>query len=77
MRADDGRAGLEQRDLVIVERLAVQAFQSVDFSEHIVAQAIPVEFAIGHVPAEFARILQVFGEVRAINEQFFWARIHG
>src|SRR3546814_7984456 len=59
LRADDRRAGLEDLDLVVVERLAIEALEPVDLAEHIVAQHIPVEPAVGHVPAELARILQI------------------
>src|SRR3546814_13183031 len=57
LRADHGRARLEHGDLVIVERLAVEALEPRDLREHIVAQPRPVEAAVGHVPAELAGAL--------------------
>src|SRR5690348_1426559 len=39
------------------------------FGEHVVAQDGPVELLRRYVPAEHGRIVQVLGEVRAIDEQ--------
>ena len=41
----------------------------VDLGEHIVAQHRPVEIAVADVPAEAARVLQILGEMRAVDEQ--------
>src|SRR3546814_10826730 len=70
LRAGDGGTRLEHGDLVVVERLAIEALEPIDLGEHIVAQHGPVELAVGHVPAEFARVVDILGEMRAVNEQF-------
>ena len=69
LRTDDGRARLEDRNLVIIERLTVETFETRHFAQHIVAQPLPVEMAIGNVPAEMPRVLQIFCKVRPIDEQ--------
>ena len=69
LRADDGRARPEDGDLVIVERLAIESLEPVDLGQHIVAQNVPVEPALGHVPAELARVVDILGKMRAIDEQ--------
>src|SRR3546814_12591172 len=69
LRADHGRARLEHGDLVIVERLAVEALEPRDLREHIVAQPRPVEAAVGHVPAELAGVVNILRAMGAIDEQ--------
>src|SRR5690606_9428221 len=70
LRADKGSARLEQRHLVIVERLAIETFKPAYLGEDIVAQPCPVKAAVRDVPAELPGIMDVFGKMRAINEQF-------
>lgn len=52
-----------------LQRLPVQAAESRHLGEHVVAQRRPVERGAGELPAEASRILQVFREVRAVDEQ--------
>jgi len=44
--------------------------EKADFREHIVAQDRPVEPLLRHVPAEHRRIVEILGEMRAVDEQF-------
>ena len=69
VRTGHGRAFGDHLDLVAAERIFVEAFEPVDLAQHIVAQRRPFEPAIGHVPAKAARVLQILGEMRAIDEQ--------
>ncbi len=68
VRPLDGRALAEDSDLVVVERLRVEPLEPVDIGEHMVAQHRPVEGEVRHIPAEAARVLDVLGEMRAIDE---------
>ena len=63
------RALVEDRDLVIGQRVGVSALEPADLRKHIVAQDRPVEALLRNVPAEHRRIVEVLGEVRAVNEQ--------
>src|SRR3546814_19996152 len=58
LRPDHGRARLEDRDLMIVERLAVEPFEPRHLGQPIVAQPPPVEGAIGPVPAKLATLVR-------------------
>ena len=69
VRPGDRRPLRDQLDLVIFKRILVEPFQPVDIVQHIVAQRRPFKAAIGDVPAEAPGILQVLGEMRAIDEQ--------
>ncbi len=68
MRAGDLGAFLEDRHLVAFERVGIGALDPLDILQHIVAQRDPVEGRILGRPAEIARVLQVFGEMRAVDE---------
>ena len=54
---------------MIGEGLGVGAFKPPDLRKHIVAQNRPVEALGRHVPTEHRGIVEVFGEMRAVNEQ--------
>src|SRR3546814_15215927 len=71
MRISDWSSDVCSADLlVVVERLTIKTLEPVDLGEHIVAQHRPVELAVGDVPAELARVVDILGEMRAVNEQF-------
>ncbi len=69
VRAGDGGAFVDDLDPVAVERVGVGTVEPVDLRQDIVAQHRPVEIAFGHVPAKAARVVQILGEMRAIDEQ--------
>src|SRR3546814_15331910 len=69
MRPGDGRPLAGDLDLIVAGRLGVETFEPRDLGEHIVAQRRPVKFAIGHLPANAPCILQILGEMRAIDEK--------
>ena len=56
-------------DIVVGQRLGVGAFEPADLGQHIVAQHRPVEALFRHVPAEHRRVVEVLGEMRAVDEQ--------
>src|SRR3546814_12801484 len=47
LRTDDGRACLEHRDLVVVERLTIKTLEPVALGEHLVAQPRTAALAVG------------------------------
>ena len=63
------RALVEDLDVVVGQRLGVGALEPADLGQHIVAQHRPVEALLRHVPAEHRRIVEVLGEMRAVDEQ--------
>ena len=66
---DDG-ALVDDLDAVAFQRLLIGAVQAIDFGQDIVAQGRPGEFAFArHLPAEAARVLQILGEMRTVDEQ--------
>ena len=69
VRAGHDRAFGDHLNLVAVECIPVEPLQPVDFAQHIVAQRRPFKAAVGDVPAKAARILQILGEMRAIDQQ--------
>ena len=68
MRAGDLGTLLEDRHLVAFERVGIGALDPLDVLQHIVAQRDPVEGRVLGRPAEIARVLQVLGEMRAVDE---------
>jgi hypothetical protein len=70
MRAGDDGALVDDLDAVVLQRLGIGAVDPVDLLQHVVAQRLPVERAlIGHLPAETLGVLQVLGEMRAVDQQ--------
>jgi hypothetical protein len=69
VRSGDGSVSFEDVDLVGLERLTIEPAETRYFREHVVAQGRPVERCAGELPAEAARVLQVFREMRAVDEQ--------
>ena len=67
--AGHGRALGDDLDLVALEYVVVDALEPLDLGEHVVAQDRPVELALADVPAEAARVLEVLGEMGAVDEQ--------
>ena len=63
------RALVEDRHVVVGERVGVGALEPADLGQHIVAQHRPVEALGRHVPAEHRGIVEVLGEMRAVDEQ--------
>src|ERR1044071_5869904 len=61
---------MEDRHTMVGQRLRVCAFQASHFCQHIVAQHGPVEALLGNVPTEHCGIVEVLGEMGAIDEQF-------
>ena len=56
-------------DLMARQGLGVGALEPPDLGQHIVAKHRPVEALLRHVPAEHRRIVEVLGEMRAIDQQ--------
>ena len=69
VRACQLGALVEDRDVVICEGLGVSALKPTDLCQNIVAQHGPVEPLFRNVPAEHGRVVEVLGEMRAIDEQ--------
>ena len=67
-----GNAGALVDDLhaVVLESVLVEAVQTIDVAKDIVAQLDPVESRVFDSPAEFLAVLQILGEMRAIDEHF-------
>ena len=57
--------------LVVAKRLAIKAFQAVDLGSNIVAQDAPIKCRTFGVPAKTLCVVQIFGEMRSINQQLF------
>ena len=55
-------------DVVILQRLGIGAFEAVDVVQDVVAQCYPVELGIFGRPAEIARVFQILGEMRAVDQ---------
>ena len=68
VRAGQRHAFVEDCDVMAFERFRIQTVQPVDVRENIVAQRDPVELGLADIPAECLRILQIFGELRTIDE---------
>ena len=71
MRTRYCRPLVEHFNLVVRESLAVKTFQSVHFGSDVVAQCGPVECGSFRVPSKTACIRQIFGKMRAIDQQLF------
>src|SRR3546814_13812206 len=69
MRPGDCRPLEDDLDIVTFERFGIGLVEPIDLAEHIVAPHRPVEFAIGHVPAEATGPVQILGALRAVDEQ--------
>ena len=69
MRPDQLRPLLDHGDLVVGQRLAINALEPGDLAQHAVAQGNPVEAGFPDRPTEFLRVLQILGEMRAVNQQ--------
>ena len=63
------RALVENLDAVIGQRVGIGLLQPPDLGQHIVAQHRPVEAAVRNVPAEHRGVVQILGEMRAVDEQ--------
>ncbi len=68
-RPDNLGALLEDLHVVVGEGLGIGPFQAADLRQDIVAQHRPVEPLGRHVPAEHRGVLEVLGEMRAIDQQ--------
>ncbi len=61
---------MENRHIMVRQRLLIQPLEAPDFGHHIVAQHRPVEGAARNIPSEHCRVVEVLSKVRAIDEQF-------
>ena len=59
----------EDLDLVAVEDVGVDALEPLDLGEHVVAQGRPVELAARRPSSRSGRVLQILGEMGAVDEQ--------
>ena len=66
--AGDGRALVEDSDVVVRQRLAVEPFQPGDVVLHQIAQPLPVEALGRDVPPELACVFKILGEMRAVDQ---------
>ena len=69
VRTGDGRALVEMLDLVVVERVRVSLLEPIDIAQHGVAQHRPFERHALDRPAVVRRVLQLLGEMRAVDEE--------
>ncbi len=66
--AGDGRAFIIDSDIMVAERLAIQAFEAADVGLYAIAQLDPVKaFALDR-PPELLGVFQILGKVGAIDE---------
>src|SRR3546814_9549262 len=68
VRIDDWSSDVCSSDLTL-ELFGIGLVEPIDLADHIGALHRPVEIAIGHVPAEAPGIVQILGEMRAVDEQ--------
>src|SRR5688572_20832110 len=69
MGPDEHRPLLDHLHAMIFQGLGVETLEPLDLAKHIVAQSRPVEVGFAGFPAEAGSILQVLGEMGAIDEQ--------
>ena len=69
MRIQHPGPGLEQFDAVAVEQAAVDRVEARDLLVLVADQRGPVEGALAHGPAEAGGVLEVVGEVGAVDQQ--------
>src|SRR5438270_3539369 len=60
---------MENRHIVICERLGVRALDTADLGEHVVAEHRPAEPLLRNVPTAHRGVLEILGKVRAVDEQ--------
>ncbi|MNO98264.1 hypothetical protein D3C76_900050 [compost metagenome] len=71
MRVDDLGVAFVQRDTAVDQQIAIDAVQSIDLAILVGNQRRPVKLRLARRPAKTLRLLEVFGEVRAVDQQFF------
>src|SRR5690606_30187280 len=71
MGVDELRACLEDLRAGILQSQAIEPFEAANFPILCGNQLFPVEACFAHLPAESGRVLEMFGELRCIDEQLF------
>ena len=69
VRAEDARMAFQQADAAVDQQIAVDAVEALDFTVLVGDQRGPVEIRLTQVPAETGGLLEVLGEVGAIDQQ--------
>ncbi len=69
VRADDGRVRLDDLDLRLAQHLDVDAVEPVELAVLGRDQLLPVELRAADVPAIAARVLELFVEMHAVDQQ--------
>ena len=68
MRAGERGALVEYLDIMVFERVGVDAVEAIDIRKNGIAQRNPVERRALDVPAELLCVLEVLGKARSIDE---------
>ncbi|CPJ49308.1 Uncharacterised protein [Bordetella pertussis] len=76
VRVDDAGVAFVQRDAAVDQQVAVDAVQAFDFAVLVGDQRGPVELRAARVPAEAGRLLEVFVEMRAVDQQLLGHAAH-
>jgi hypothetical protein len=60
---------MEDRDLMVGQRLCVGSLKPRHFSKHVVTQDCPVEPLLRHVPTEHRGVVEILCKMGAVDEQ--------
>ncbi|MNF72792.1 hypothetical protein D3C84_547750 [compost metagenome] len=71
MRIDDLRVPLMQGHAAVDQQVAINAIEAIDLAVLVGDQRRPVELRLIQAPAKTGSLLEVFGEVRTVDQQFF------
>ncbi|MNN02942.1 hypothetical protein D3C81_1156140 [compost metagenome] len=71
MRVDDLGVAFMQGHAAVDQQIAIDTVQSIDLAILVGNQRRPVKLRLARRPAKTLRLLEVFGEVRAVDQQFF------
>ncbi|MNE56004.1 hypothetical protein D3C80_1508780 [compost metagenome] len=71
MRIDDFCVALMQCCTAVDQQIAIDAVQAMDLAILVGNQRRPVELCLARSPAKTLRLLEVFGEVCSVDQQFF------
>ncbi|MNX52158.1 hypothetical protein D3C86_828340 [compost metagenome] len=71
MRVDDLRVTFMQGHATVDQQVAINAIEAIDLAVLVGDQRRPVELRLIQAPAKTGSLLEVFGEVRTVDQQFF------
>ncbi|MCY1174121.1 hypothetical protein D9M73_143100 [compost metagenome] len=72
VRVANARVAFQQGHPAVHQQIAVDAVEALDFAVLVGDQLAPVELGIFQRPAKACGLLEVVGEMRAVDQQFFW-----